>query len=298
ALETVYLSVITFNRMAKQDVPLTELTEFQMPHFSIRPGTSLGEALRLLMHCMRREVVKTTTEIKGDYRPLVFLLTDGQPTDEWESVAMSISSIRSPKIANIYAIGCGDDVDFDVLHRITDIVLKMESLSPESFARMFVWLTASVQSASVNLETLDSDAPLKILELPPGIMEVAKQATTRLDKTPRQVFLHALCAKTKQPYLMRYALQPETGHYLAIASHILEILEDGDAQYLPPINSCLLMGSPPCPYCESPMWGQCGSCGTDFCVPAELPESMTCPKCNASLTFEESSSFEIKRSEG
>src|SRR5438128_2489201 len=80
ALETAYLSVITFAREAKQVVPLTELIQFNAPALSVRTGTSLGAALKLLVNCLKKDIVRTTATSKGDYKPLVFLLTDGQPT--------------------------------------------------------------------------------------------------------------------------------------------------------------------------------------------------------------------------
>src|SRR4051794_14662539 len=59
ALETAYLSVITFDGEARQVVPLTELISFQAP--DIQPGstTSLGAALKLTRECIDREVQKT-----------------------------------------------------------------------------------------------------------------------------------------------------------------------------------------------------------------------------------------------
>src|SRR5439155_14247146 len=51
ALETAHISVITFAKRAQQVVPLTELITFQPPKLSVRTGTSLGEALRLLLDC-------------------------------------------------------------------------------------------------------------------------------------------------------------------------------------------------------------------------------------------------------
>ncbi|MCG8700032.1 MAG: VWA domain-containing protein, partial [Bacteroidales bacterium] len=75
SLETAWLSILTFADEAKVGVELTELTMFQPP--SIRAGgtTSLGEGLKLLCHRISREVKKTTSTQKGDWKPLVFLMT-------------------------------------------------------------------------------------------------------------------------------------------------------------------------------------------------------------------------------
>jgi len=152
ALETVSLSVITFSRTAQQIVPLTELERFQIPELPIHPGTSLGAALNLLIQCIDREVVKTTPEKKGDWRPLVFLFTDGQPTDDWQKASEKLRAMKSPKIANIYAIGCGDDVDYAVLHSITDIVFKTTDMNAATIQKAFIWITASVRSASLGAD--------------------------------------------------------------------------------------------------------------------------------------------------
>ena len=71
ALETAYLSIITFNSTAQQVTPLTELSAFQQPSFEASGCTALGEALALLANKVDTEVVKTTSEVKGDWKPLV-----------------------------------------------------------------------------------------------------------------------------------------------------------------------------------------------------------------------------------
>ncbi len=97
ALESAYLAVLTFDRQARQVTPLTELIQFQPPRLSVRTGTSLGAALRLLLECIRRDVVKTTPTTKGDYKPLVFLLTDGQPTDNYGPAAAAVRPPTTPR---------------------------------------------------------------------------------------------------------------------------------------------------------------------------------------------------------
>src|SRR5215210_2329375 len=87
AMETAYLSVITFSSSAQQVAPLTELMSFQEPNLDASGSTAFGEALKLLEQCVDNEVRKTTQEQKGDWKPLVFIMTDGQPTDNWEAAA-------------------------------------------------------------------------------------------------------------------------------------------------------------------------------------------------------------------
>ena len=81
ALETVFVSVIVFAGKAKVLSPLTELYKFYPPQFPIGGGTSLGTALDCLMNDIDKSVKKTTVEMKGDWKPIIFLFTDGMPTD-------------------------------------------------------------------------------------------------------------------------------------------------------------------------------------------------------------------------
>ena len=79
ALETVFVSIIAFAGRAKVLSPLTELSKFYPPVFPVGGGTSLGEALDCLMNDIDRNVVKTTLESRGDWKPVIFLFTDGNP---------------------------------------------------------------------------------------------------------------------------------------------------------------------------------------------------------------------------
>ncbi|MDR1959898.1 MAG: hypothetical protein LBQ54_12785, partial [Planctomycetaceae bacterium] len=53
-----------------------------------------------------------------------------------------------PKPANIYAIGCGHEVDFHVLREITDTAYHLKDVSEEMIAKFFIWMSVSVQSMS------------------------------------------------------------------------------------------------------------------------------------------------------
>ena len=85
ALETVYVSIIVFAGKAQKITPLIELFNFYPPKLPIGGGTSLGNAMNFLMNDFDSSLQKTTPEIKGDWKPIIFLFTDGNPTDKYET---------------------------------------------------------------------------------------------------------------------------------------------------------------------------------------------------------------------
>lgn len=148
AVEMVHVSVITFGSSANQIAPLTSITSFTPPSLSAGGVTALGGALRLLGQALDREIAPTTAERKGDYKPLVFLLTDGEPTDAWEAELDALKARRERKAGSIIALGCGDGVNTDVLRRITDQVLLMTDVTSDNLRAFFKWVSASVTMAS------------------------------------------------------------------------------------------------------------------------------------------------------
>lgn len=160
ALETAYLSVITFNSGARQVNPLTELMLFEEPQLRAGGATALGAALRLLTECINSEVRKSTATQKGDWKPLVFILTDGAPTDDWRSAA---AELKNSKPANIIACAAGAYADTTVLKEITDSVLMMNNLSAGDLAQFFAWVSSSVKMSSKSLDS----KPGANIELPP-----------------------------------------------------------------------------------------------------------------------------------
>lgn len=299
ALETAAVSVITFSRFAKQEMPLTELYQFQPPKLTVRPGTALGNALELLTQSISREVRKTSATQKGDYRPIVFLFTDGQPTDDYQAAAARLRNAK-PSLANIYAIGCGPDVDTEVLRSFTDVVLNLKNMTPEGWKKTFVWLTASVQSTSVALERGGEGKPMNMPSLPSDALELAQPQSGYRDPRPRQVFLYSWCVKSRQPYLMRF-IRDEHGHvYNAAAAHKLNDIEPWTGEETTPtVNTNQLNGVPPCPYCANPVAAMC-ECGALGCCPMNPNEVVTCPKCNMSGTVGPggASGFDISGAEG
>jgi hypothetical protein len=234
---------------------------------------------------------------------LIFLITDGQATDEWQSSIAQLDARSATRPANLYAIGCGADVDYAALQSITDIVLRMDDMGSDSFGKLFVWLTASVCSASQGVgET--NDGKIKLEKLPDNVEALTGKATPLPDGPPRQAFLRARCSIKRFAYLMRYRFDNTFGCYQPFKAHRLSDDEAWSSSqgHLPDIPSQLLNGAPACPWCERLGAGSCGNCGTIFCSDQSDFSDTTCPGCGHVLKRDpranEARSFNVRQSGG
>ncbi|SSY81021.1 vWA domain-containing protein [Alysiella crassa] len=169
ALETAYLSVITFSSSAKQITPLTELTDFQVPNIQANGTTAMGEALSLLADCINREVVKGSVEVKGDWKPLVFLLSDGAPTD---NLSKGIAAMKGVKTGAFVACAAGASADTATLRQITETVVSLDTADSSSIAAYFKWVSASISVSSQKIENGKEVSGLDELPPPPPTINV------------------------------------------------------------------------------------------------------------------------------
>jgi len=168
ALETAYLSVITFSDTAQQVVPLTDLATFQAPSIEATATTSLGEALRVTGDCIEREVAKSTASEKGDWKPLVFLMTDGMPTDDWQA---GLTSFQKAKTGMVIACAAGADADTSILQQITPNVVQLATADSGTISAFFKWVSASISVSSQRVD-LDKTEASGLGELPPPPPEI------------------------------------------------------------------------------------------------------------------------------
>ena len=304
ALETAAISVITFSNQARVVVPLTDIIKVQIPTLRLGSGTAMGAALELWLQCMEKEVVKTTVEQKGDYKPLCFILTDGEPTDKWEVVADKIRTTITCKKANVIAVACGPDADTKTLGRITETVIAFKDEQTSTFSKFFKWVTASISITSQKIEGA-GDKPLGLPGLSPDCMEVLSKEEQISPLQDRYAFLHAKCTKNQKFYLMRFRRtdgpQERRPVYSGTATHPMDDFEmdtDGKAKELK-VNSDQLEGDLPCPYCGGQLWAFCGACGHVHCAPMTQQDNikLTCPWCGKTGIYS-FGSFDVGRGRG
>ena len=168
ALETAYLSVITFDSSAKQIIPLTELASFQPPTLVATGSTALGEGLELLAQRINAEVTKSTADVKGDWKPLIFLMTDGEPTDNWKKGVDALKSVRSGLIV---ACAAGPSANTATLKQITEVVVQLDTADSATIKAFFKWVSASISFGSQKVESGQKEVG-GLSDLPPPPPEV------------------------------------------------------------------------------------------------------------------------------
>ena len=280
ALENVHIGIIAFAGKAKILSPLTEIFKFYPPVFPLGGGTSLGAGLNMLMDDIDKSVVKTTVEQKGDWKPIVFLFTDGTPTDNPDA-AINRWNSKFRKRANIIAISIGNNANTQLLGKISDNVLRLNDTDEHSFQQFFKWITASVSTASFSVGEQGDDS---VHLAPTGGINLEKVDTSQpCNVDDNYVVIRGKCSETKKQYLLKYA--KEFGDYFkpqfkivgsyAIDGESYEALSDGKSKNSFNVNQ--LEGFPSCPCCGNRWAFIVCECGNVFCA-GDKPVCK-CPWC-------------------
>lgn len=149
ALESVHLSIITFDVEAREYLPLTPLDEVKLGEVVVPDAgaTFLGAALQLLLERVDRDIKKTTGDAKGDWRPLLFVMTDGSPSD-LHAYREAIPEVKKRNFGSILACAAGPKAKQEVLLELTDRVVTLDTMDSAAFSGFFKWVSASVAVGS------------------------------------------------------------------------------------------------------------------------------------------------------
>jgi uncharacterized protein YegL len=218
ALETVFVSIIAFAGKVKTLVPLIDLPMFYPPKLPLGSGTSLGKALTHLMAEIDEQVQPTTIEQKGDWQPLVYLMTDGKPTDDCKE-AINQWKTKYAKRAQMIAIGLGAHVATNTLSQFADHVLSYNGEDESDFSKFIEWMTLSVRSQSIKIQEGNNPNSFQIsLEKASDVLQEAAIAPPPGSDEDFAIFL-GRCQKKKSPYLLKYEriLLTPTGYNSAVS---------------------------------------------------------------------------------
>ena len=149
ALETAHISLITFDREARLILPLTSVAELQLPEIETPSSgpTMTGAALELLCQRVDSELQTHSADVKRDWKPLLFIMTDGTPSDIQKFKEM-VPECKKRGFATILACAAGMKAKIDSLRDLATEIVSLDTCDGATFSQFFQWVSASISSGA------------------------------------------------------------------------------------------------------------------------------------------------------
>jgi uncharacterized protein YegL len=111
------------------------------------------------------DIKKGNANQKGDWKPLLFLITDGKPSDTMLYSEM-IPKIKALNFGVIVGCAVGRLADDSKLKELTDNVVHLATADTSTLKQFFKWVSDTIEQGNKSMGTTDSVA------LPPPPQEV------------------------------------------------------------------------------------------------------------------------------
>jgi uncharacterized protein YegL len=162
AAKRVEVAVISFGPVQVQS-DFSTAQAFSAPILHARSATPMGEAINAAIDLAEKRKQTYREQGVSYYRPWIFMITDGSPTDTWSDAANRIRFGEEAKAFSFFAVGV-EGARMDILSQIAARQpLKLRGLE---FVALFTWLSNSM--SSVSRSSPGEDVPLQNPATPDG----------------------------------------------------------------------------------------------------------------------------------
>jgi len=166
ASKRVDLAIITFGDGVTLTHDFSSMDAFNPPTLRASGLTPMGEAILRAIDLIEERKFEYKSRGIDYYRPWIFLITDGEPTDmkpgdaTWKKVVAAINDGENNKNFLFFTVGV-EPADMDTLKQLSPSNRAPVRLMPGKFKAMFEWLSKSQGrvSASKVGENVQLDSP-------------------------------------------------------------------------------------------------------------------------------------------
>jgi len=147
AAKRVEPAIVTFGGGVKVAQEPTAVENFNAPTLHALGNTPMGEAIRTALDIIKKRKEEYRSNGVSYYRPWLFLFSDGEPNDEWQSAVSHLAEEEERKGVVVFVVGV-DGANFDVLRQVARKNAPVRLKDVGHFAEMFRWLSGSLQQVS------------------------------------------------------------------------------------------------------------------------------------------------------
>lgn len=143
----IHVAVITFGgSSAKLHLSLSPVSAVKLENFEADGMTPLGGALRIA-----KEMIEDRNQITSDsYKPMVILMSDGAPNDNWEEpLRLFIEEGRSKKCERL-SLGIGLGYVYEILESFSSNKKVFEAKDARNIVEFFKFVTMTVKEKSIS----------------------------------------------------------------------------------------------------------------------------------------------------
>jgi uncharacterized protein YegL len=162
AMKRVEVGIITFGPVATL-ADFHTPDAFQPPRLSANGDTPMGSAIMQGIEMVRQRKDMYKTNGVSYYRPWIFLITDGAPTDQWAAAADAVRQGEANHAFAFFAVAV-QKANTDILNQIAP--RGAQKLDGLRFRDLFAWLSSSLKSMS-HSQSYSPDGKGPLVPLPP-----------------------------------------------------------------------------------------------------------------------------------